>query len=662
MEPRVQIVDSKFQETILYLTWKTPEVRHKDIPVLEVLSMILGYGESSRLNQALRIEKALANSVSSEIFASIDPGFFSISLTLDKENLKDCLSCIKGELDDFYKKTPTEEEINKAIVNLQSEDFYFMETVNGVARKVGFYLQLFGDHRYHEEYLRQVQEVTCSDVMRVFRDYIRPQTLNFVFTTLNPSDESKKRVQEWVKEFQKVYEENQGVASEVAKENSPVTQMKWEKGSNGEGKFERIELSSGASLILRPNYETPLVSLRCAVLGGLRAQEDSEEGMTELLSRVWTAGTHSLSEMDMYRKIDKFASSLSAFGGRNSIGLSMQTLSSFWEPMYEIFEDTWLNPLLSELSVEREKTMMLNVVKTREDRPAQEALRVFHENLFEDHPYSKDLYGHPSTIKDLNAVNLKGFLSRSRRNRKVHVVICGAIPNRDEIIKSFERAIGLSKSDSSQSGLSNLGASQDKPHKYPESPQKWFVPSQKEQAHLIVGYPGLNFLDPRRYSLGVIQALLSGQGGRLFMELRDKASLAYSVSTLRLDGIDAGYFGGYIACSPEKVDTAISMMKDEFRKLAEEKVSERELELSKRYLLGKHDIDLQKNSSISSEILFDEMYGLLYDETFHFKERLASVTREDLRLLASEIFSKPEVLSLAGPSCPKSFIKAVGKV
>ena len=146
--------------------------------------------------------------------------------------------------------------------------------------------------------------------------------------------------------------------------------------------------------------------------------------------------------------------------------------------------------------------------------------------------------------------------------------------------------------------------------------------------------------------------MLSGQGGRLFIELRDKASLAYSVSPIRLDGIEAGYFGGYIGCSPEKVKTAVAMMRNEFSRLAEKRVSLKELDCSKRYLIGKHDIDLQKSSSVASAVLFDEMYGLPYDEAFYFSERLAGVTAEDVRSLANEIFSKPELLSLVSPHCP----------
>ena len=133
---------------------------------------------------------------------------------------------------------------------------------------------------------------------------------------------------------------------------------------------------------------------------------------------------------------------------------------------------------------------------------------------------------------------------------------------------------------------------------------------EREQSHVIVGYKGITLDDPRRYTLQVMQSILAGQGGRLFLELRDKASLAYSVSPMRMEGIDSGYFGAYIGCSPEKGAKAIEMMDIEFRKLVERLVGSAELDRAKRYLIGRHDIDLQRNSSICSSILFNEIYGI----------------------------------------------------
>src|SRR5262249_40029213 len=69
----------------------------------------------------------------------------------------------------------------------------------------------------------------------------------------------------------------------------------------------------------------------------------------------------------------------------------------------------------------------------------------------------------------------------------------------------------------------------------------------KQQAHLVIGFPGTTLGDPDRFALEVMATVLSGQGGRLFVELREKRGLAYRVSAFTLEALDPGYFAVYVA-------------------------------------------------------------------------------------------------------------------
>jgi len=173
---------------------------------------------------------------------------------------------------------------------------------------------------------------------------------------------------------------------------------------------------------------------------------------------------------------------------------------------------------------------------------------------------------------------------------------------------------------------------------------------KKEQAHLCYAVPGLRLDDKRRSVLDVMQTVLSGQGGRLFIELRDKASLAYSVSPIRMDGLDGGYFGAYIGCSPEKTEKALRMMKEEFDKLVQTPLRDDELQLAKNQLIGRHDIGLQKNSSVASEMVMNEVYGLPFDEYMRAKELYQSVSASAVQNLAQELFAGKTVTSIVGPN------------
>jgi zinc protease len=164
----------------------------------------------------------------------------------------------------------------------------------------------------------------------------------------------------------------------------------------------------------------------------------------------------------------------------------------------------------------------------------------------------------------------------------------------------------------------------------------------------MLGWNAVSLTDPKRYILQIMQAVLSGQGGRLFIELRDKNSLAYSVSPIKMETLETGYFGGYIACSPDKVKRAIEMFKQEFDKLSSTLISEDELARAKKYLIGQNDIGLQRKSSYCNMIAFDHFYGNSIDDNLHIEKVYNQITREEVRNLAADLFSKNYVTSIVG--------------
>ncbi len=405
-------------------------------------------------------------------------------------------------------------------------------------------------------------------------------------------------------------------------------------------KIEKWTLGNGVTLITRPNFETPVINMRCASLGGSRLESDKDRGSAELLSRVWTAGAGALTEFEMSVRIDEMAASLSAFAGRNSQGLSMSCLKPFESDMLDLFFTTLTDPKFEKEAIAREKKSMLEHVKLRQDNPSQTCILEFMRTMFGDHPYGHDPYGDANNIEALTAESARSLF---KRRSGLTIVASGAFEPK-ELRARVEEAIGQIQF--------GEGKIQTQKINYPKSDLTIFKENPKQQSHLIVGYPGLDLKSADRYVLQVIQAILAGQGGRLFIELRDKASLAYSVSPMRMEGLEGGYFGAYIGCSPEKATTALRMMHEEFDKLVNNAVPSEELQRAQRYLIGKHDIELQKNSSLTSSVLFDHIYGIDFMETFKYAERIRSVDAAAIRRLAQKIFSGPAVKTLVGPVNP----------
>jgi zinc protease len=162
---------------------------------------------------------------------------------------------------------------------------------------------------------------------------------------------------------------------------------------------------------------------------------------------------------------------------------------------------------------------------------------------------------------------------------------------------------------------------------------------EKEQAHFVLGFLGISLKDRDRYALEVLDAALSGQGGRLFYELRDKESLAYALGFIANPNLDPGYIGVYMGTHPDKLERSIESVLRELRKVKEEGLTEEEVERAKRYLIGNFEIGLQTNGAQANQMSLDELYGLGFDQYQQYPEEIQKITKEDVHQVAKKYFS-----------------------
>ena len=636
---RMKIEKAPFDQSISYIAWKTPNIKHADIPALDVLAMIMGQGDSSRLVHRLRIQAPIVISCGSSLFSAQDPGFMAVSLGYKKENLEPALEGTLDVIKSLFQGDITHAELSKAIANIESENFYAVETVDGLSRKIGEAEFLMNDTNYSEKYLKQVRKVNLSDLVRVAKKYMHPNTMNLTTLTNDDPKKVKKIWSAWVGEFKKARKlksvkiKNQKTASKILTAPKKHKPMK-------ENETELVKLKNGVRVLIRPNFDTKVISAKVAFLGGIRAEPAEFSGMTELMSRSWMGGTNKLAETEIYSQIEALAAGIGPLAGRNSIGIGLDCLAPQEDFAQDLFLDVLSDPLFPVDVIEREKNLQIEQIKSKNDSPSQIAIRLMMEALFGQHPYGRDMLGSQESLGKVNQKNMLALWKTHAARNNMTIVLSGAVCT-DTWLKKIEQA------------TDKMGAGEKFDKKfitnYPDKEIRNFYELKKEQSQLITAYPGLRITDKDRYVLHLIQSILAGQGGRLFIELRDKNSLAYSVSPMRMEGIEAGYFGAYIGCSPDKVDKALEMMRIEFKKLCNNKVSSDELERAKRYLIGRHDIDLQRVSAIASSILYDDIYGINYDESFHFGEKYRSVTSDDIMRVSQSIFEGSPVVSVVGP-------------
>jgi zinc protease len=135
----------------------------------------------------------------------------------------------------------------------------------------------------------------------------------------------------------------------------------------------------------------------------------------------------------------------------------------------------------------------------------------------------------------------------------------------------------------------------------------------------------------------VISQILAGQSGRLFLELRDRRSLAYTVTAVNVEGVPPGTFSLYIGTAPEKLDAARAGMLEQLERLVQEPPAAGELEGARRHLVGNFAIDEQRAAVRAAHLSLDGLYGLGADADRHYAESVRAVTPEDVLRVARRV-------------------------
>jgi zinc protease len=623
-EPRAEGLTDDVEETQLAVGFAGPSARDDDLFAIDVLAVLVGSGESSRLVQRIRHEQRLVNEIHAYAYTPKDAGLLVVGAALHHDNLDETLENIGDELSRLSHRPVAEEELRKAKAILAADGIYQRETVEGLARRLGYWNAMVCDPGFEEVYQARIAAVSADDVMRVARRYLRPEAATVV--ALAPKG-------------QEALVEPARLLERLKRGLAPATP------ANARPKRERglIQLPGGGRVILMPDRSNPIVSMRAAWLGGLRAEGEQSAGFSNLAAEMLVKGTIRMSASEVAHATDRIAGSLQGFGGRNSLGMRGTFLKERFEEGFALFAECLTVPAFAEEELERLRALVLEDLRSRADNPAGLCFDLFNKTLWDKHPYRRDVLGTSASIAAASPEALRAFWA-SLFSREGAVVAFVGDFDEDLATDLIHELLARLPSQQAPTGWQ---PQTEPPLKGPRTARQV---RDRAQAHLVLGHRGLSLNEPERYALEVLCSTLSGQGGRLFVELRDKQSLCYSVSAFSIEGTEPGSFCVYMGTSPDKVGQALAGIEGLLAAVCDDSITDKELARAQRYLIGTHDIGLQRRGSRSATMALNTLYGLGWDLHERYAELVSAVTLEDVRRVAQRLLA-PEgrVIAIVGP-------------
>lgn len=616
---RVQILSEPVKEARLALAWQAPGLHHDDIAAIDALTVILGHGDSSRLYNETRRGQELVNDVYAYAYTPRDPGLIMVGAGLRVENLQAALTSLLAETYRFRQHLVSEDELEKAKVLILSESAYQRETVQGQARKLGFFEVVGGDYNFEQQYLEALRRIGPEDLRRVANTYLHGAPCLVAQIPEQAEQPAPVDVAGLTKVIQTAF------AKAVAEPRAVRL--------HGPLGVERIKLPNGAVILVREE-DSPVVAIRAVALGGQRWESRAKSGLGNLFASLWGLATEELGPQALAQKVALLGGSISAFSGRNTVGLRGEFIREKADEGLQLFLTALLRPVFDPADLERERAVVLERIRNRDDNPGAVAFDLFAENLYPTHSYGLRLSGSEESVAGITLADLLAHRALYTSPDKMVISVVGGM--------SAQRALDMLTGSLDHPAGAALPAP-PRPDAPPAGVRKVHHPIDRKQSHVIVGAMGTTLYDRERFALEVLTTILSGQSGRLFLDLRDKQSLAYSVSSGSLEGLDPGHIMTHMGTAPDKVAQALAGLYGHLARLRQERVDPTELSRAQRYLVGAHAIDLQRGGARGMLMALNELYGQGYDEHTRYAENVRAVTVDQVQEVANK-YLRPDSL------------------
>ena len=594
--------------TRLSFGWHIPEITNPDVPALDLLSVILGEGRSSRLYRRVREESGLAYSIGAFSYTPGDPGLLGIDSTIDPAKREAVRDLVLKIVDEIKQAGARAEELTKAKKIILSHHLGTLTTMRGQASDLGSNWLLTRNLNFSRDYLAAIQKVTLDDIRRVAQHYLTSD--NLTITWLEPK----------------------GSHSAEAAAAKPMAA----------GEIQKFELSNGLRVLVREDARLPLVSMTAVFRGGLLAETPETNGITRLMSRVLLKGTKSRTAEQIADSIEAVGGTISSDAGNNSFSVAVEVTKPDLKLGVDLLSDVLLNATMPEKAVAREKEAQLAGIQEDEEQLTTVARNILREALFQNHPYALRSKGSPESVAHLTQKDLLEFRDRYVMAKNGVVAVFGNVKT-DEVKKMLEQALGKMKAGSL--ALTDVPKSPE-----PKKPETVQAERDKAQGVLMVGYRSSDMFNPDRYALELIDEASSDLGSRFFIRIREQMGLAYYIGASQMVGLAPGLFAFYLGTDPQKIEPVKAALLEEIGKLASEGLTTEELDRAKKKLIGQQQIANQSNEAFGYMAALDELYGLGFDHYKELEKNVNAVTMEDVKRVAKKYFQdQAYVLAIVRP-------------
>ncbi|MEH7122705.1 pitrilysin family protein [Bacillus sp. JJ1773] len=409
--------------------------------------------------------------------------------------------------------------------------------------------------------------------------------------------------------------------------------------------IKKYTCQNGVRVVLENIPHVRSVAIGVWIGTGSRDENLENNGISHFLEHMFFKGTKTRSAREIAESFDSIGGQVNAFTSKEYTCYYAKVLDTHADFALEVLADMFFNSTFVEEELNKEKNVVYEEIKMYEDTPDDIVHDLLSKAIYENHPLGYPILGTEETLATFNGDTLREYVHNMYTPEEVVISIAGNIS--DSFIREVEKYFGSYEGGKHEKVKQSLEFHSNKAVRKKDT----------EQAHLCIGFEGLQVGHPEMYNLIVLNNILGGSmSSRLFQDVREQKGLAYSVFSYHSAYQDAGIITLYGGTGAKQLDVLFETMQETLSKLKQDGITEKELNNSKEQLKGSLMLSLESTNSRMSRNGKNELLLKRHRSLDEILEQIDAVSKQGVDEMANSIFTDKYAIALISPNgeLPKS--------
>lgn len=400
--------------------------------------------------------------------------------------------------------------------------------------------------------------------------------------------------------------------------------------------IQEVTSPNGIKAWLVEEHSIPFVALELRFRGGGNLDAEGKRGVTNLMMGLLEEGTGDMDSRAFAKARDTLAASYRFDTDADTVSVSARFLTETKNQSMDLLRQALVAPNFDEAALDRVRQQVLTSIRSSQTDPNDIASRAFAAQVYGDHPYATEYEGTADSVTALTRDDIVAAHQNALTLDRVYVSAVGDI-TAEELGTLLDTLL---------TGLPETGPTLPDDAILSFDGETTVVPFETPQSVALFAQPGMERDDPDYFAAFILNQILGGSGfdSRLMTEVREKRGLTYGIGTYLIPRDHAELWVGQVASANDKIADAISVVRDEWTKLATQGVTAEELDQAKVYLTGAYPLRFDSNAAIARILVGMQMDDLPVSYVETRNDQMNAVTLEQINRVASELM-QPDALT-----------------